>query len=232
MKFIRTVLIAVILVAAVPAYALQVQVGGDTQANDNGARGSLTVGADVSNHASATGSMESEAQAGSSSNDDTSSNAVVVTRSSIDASGGVATTISSPADVRSESDLSAYASSVVKSDDNMNSTSLSRSAVSLGYAERARLFGLIPLTINVTAEVASNGTVSLHYPWYAFLTTSDGTSLRSGIEAAVAPTIQAGGSTSLSATQQAQILAAMRNAMKSSLDASVAAEANASTSAR
>lgn len=227
MNYAKTTVLALILLTAVPAYALQVGVTGGSQTSV-GVGDTLDVNADVS--AGATGTMRSDAQTGSSSGASAEVGSVVVTRASINSNTD--TTVSSAAAVSSSAELSAYASSVVKSDDNVSATSLSREAVSLAYKQRARLFGLFPVLITVTAKVEADGTIAIQYPWYSFLTTTVDASLRSSVETAIAPTASARTGGDLSASEQAQLLSELHSAMKSSLGASLTAEESASVSAR
>lgn len=227
MNIIRTIALMLILTTAIPAYALQINAGGQGTVGADVPE-TLDVSADVSANASATGTMKSHTETDSASTAGAQVGPLVVTRASVVASDNA--NVASPSAVSTDADLAAYANTVVKNDENMDSTSLSSQEIALGYKERAHLFGFIPILMSVTAKVAADGSVSLQYPWYAFLTANDDATLRSSVEAAVSPTLGASTSAGFSVSQQAQVLAELHSAMKSSLDATLAAEAQASTS--
>ena len=187
MKYLRTMALAFALMIATPVSALDVGLAADSRTNIN-ANGVLETSADVS----VSGGVRSEAATGPAGGE---TDTVVVTRASVDSQTDVRSDVSSPSSVATSADLSAYASAILEKDDNVSAASLSREAVTLGYKERARLFGILPVLIDVKATVHSDGQVSLDYPWYAFLTIVDDTSIHSNVQAAVSSTLDASSTT-------------------------------------
>lgn len=210
----------VLMFSANTAHALSVGVG------DNN---TITIGADVSANAGATTSNDSTGTGTQTSVSGSVGDSAVllVTKADADAS---ATTISSPLSVQSKSDLSAYVSGAIRADADAGDAELSDNAVSLGYKQRAKLFGFIPVFVHAVATVHAGGETTVQYPWYAVFTTTDSASLRSDVEAATADTVSAQTHATFSASTQAQLLAEMKTAMKSHLQASLAADMQASTS--
>jgi hypothetical protein len=160
--------------------------------------------------------------------------AIVITRASAEASGSGSSTVSSPASVQSKSDLSAYASGVVRADTDVSNASLSAKAVSLAYRQPAKLFGFIPVYLQATATVNADGSTNVSYPWYAFLTTKDSATLESDVRVATKDTVSANADVNagFSAATQAKLLAEMRDAMKARLQADTSVDANADASVK
>ncbi|KKW45442.1 hypothetical protein A3C21_02715 [Candidatus Kaiserbacteria bacterium RIFCSPHIGHO2_02_FULL_59_21] len=189
---------------------------------------------DVNVGATGTGMVKEGAEGGA----DTSGSAgigatIVVTRGS---AGEASATISSSAAVQTSADLSAYASAVVKADENVEGAELSANKVSVHYKERAKLFGFIPIFVTATATVHKDGSVSVSYPWYGFLLSQgERVELESDVEAAlqadaeVAAALEA--AAEFSARTQAVLLETVHAAMKSGLAASLSAEAVANAGA-
>lgn len=150
---------------------------------------------------------------------------ITITRESASVNNDAAVTVSSPASVQTSSDLSLYASTIVKEDENVEDAELSEDAVSIRYKQRAKLFGVIPVFVSVKATVESSGDVSVSYPWYGFmLSQEERVTLESTLDAAIGTST----STELSSNTQALILERMHATLKQNLEASLAAEANAS----
>ncbi len=209
MKYITTASLVISLMLPVAAQALTIGVQG------NASTGIGTAGiANVSDSASTGASVSVDVTP------------IVITRADI----GANTAVTAPTEVRSNSDLSAYASGMLKADTDANDAELSSSAVTLGYKEPAKLFGIIPMYVNVTATVNADGQTYLNYPWYTFFGVTDSDSLQASIETATATTVAADATASsgLSPAAQAQVLAEIHDAMKSNLQSSMAVNANVS----
>lgn len=131
--------------------------------------------------------------------------------------------------VATDADLNAYASGVMRADDRIEAVAFTDEKVEVRYGAPGRLLGIFPITMTVRAEVASDGTVAVSYPWYRFLVASDGgadieSELSSRIDAA---TLSSG--TSLTVAAKARLVDEIRAALP---EASVSADASASGAAR
>ena len=95
-----------------------------------------------------------------------------------------------------------------------------------------KLFGFIPVTVNATANVDANGNVTVSYPWYAFLMSTNRADLETKIQsnvsadAGASAKADAQAAAQFSAEAQARVIAAVKAAMQTELNA----EANASAS--
>ena len=58
-------------------------------------------------------------------------------------------------------------------DVNIRRVEVSPEEVSVDYARSAKLFGFLPITVNLHAVVDKDGNLKIRKPWYRFLTTSD-----------------------------------------------------------
>ncbi len=152
---------------------------------------------------------------------------VTITRGDVDDDNGATVTVTTPSGVHTNADASAYASSVVKADENVSGVELTEKAVAVSYKTRARLFGLIPIFMTATAHVDASGEVTISYPWYAFLAAKDENSLKSDVGASVAASLAENAHATLTASEQAAILDQVRAAMESNLKATLAAEGSA-----
>ncbi|MCR4325876.1 MAG: hypothetical protein NUV59_03695 [Patescibacteria group bacterium] len=180
---------------------------------------------------SASGDVQIGATIGAEVSGGTEGSSIVITRSSASADNTVAVT--APSSVSTSADLSAYASAVVETDENVDSAELSNEAVSLAYKVRAKLFGIFPVLMPATATVTASGETAIEYPWYSIFATIDSAeSLEAGVIDATATTLSANASTELSASAQAQLLNQIHAAMRSNLEASLAAEASTNATAQ
>jgi hypothetical protein len=174
---------------------------------------------------------------------DTGSVMVSIMPTDVDSMTVVNTTTLDAAAVATSADLNAYAKATTASDKNVRKIESSSSSVSLGYFERAHLFGFIPVTVTVVGNVAADGTVSVTYPWYSFLLSTDRdaiqTSLQNRVQAEMTTMMIApSSSTPFTAVDQAHLLADIRTVLKTehdttigSTDTTVNADTNTSAAA-
>jgi len=155
---------------------------------------------------------------------------IVITRSS--AAANNTATVTTPTSVSTSADLSAYASTVVRTDERVDGVELSEASVSLAYKVHAKLFGIFPVLIPATATVNASGETTVKYPWYAFFAAIDSELVESNVRAATSATVSANANIAFSASTQALLLSQIYSVMKTDLEASLAAEAAASASAR
>ena len=201
--------------------------------------GTIGIDANVSGSASASNSSNTQGTDASGSGTvgaDADIGLITVTRADVSSEESAQATVSTPSAVRTSADLSAYASEVVQADENVDAVAASADSVSVSYKQSAKLFGFIPIFLSATATVDSTGEVSIRYPWYAFLATTNSASLQSSVKAATAATTAANtsadASAELSAAAQAKLIDEVRAAMKGSLEASLAAQWSAGASVK
>ncbi|MEA2701312.1 MAG: hypothetical protein QOE22_21 [Candidatus Parcubacteria bacterium] len=121
--------------------------------------------------------------------------------------------------VSTSDDLSLFATSRMKRDAHIESINASGARVTLEYRKQSRFLGFIPGSIRATAEVTSDGEVSVRYPWYRFLFTVDGAG---DVEAALearAHDIMANANGGFSARAEAELIEAMHVALAGSASA-------------
>ncbi len=159
---------------------------------------------------------------------------IVVTRADVDAGATAAINVS-PASVYSDADLSGFVAAQITADKNVAEIEASSDNVSVTYKQKAKLFGLIPVTVNATAIVLADGSVDVQYPWYAFLMVTNEGSLEAAIEDRVGAIVSAnavanavaevGASLELSSSAQAMLISEVRSIMDQELAADIAADA-------
>lgn len=241
---------ALALGAALPAAALTV--GGVSVGNTTNGSADINVGVnadgslDAANNAGSSTSGVSATTGASTSIDTQSSadsgsiSAMIVTRADVDADavGGSRWDSSRTySDVKSNDDLKAYVASQMRSDTNLSAVETTSSDVAVTYKQHGRFLGFIPVTLDATATVDQNGQVTMHYPWYSFLTTTDRADVQAKLQAQVdAMTGQTSGTASttaaiqLTAEEQARLIEGMRSTLNNEFNASVDANADASAS--
>ncbi|MCR4325998.1 MAG: hypothetical protein NUV59_04360 [Patescibacteria group bacterium] len=243
MKYLGTIALGLVLVlvsSSSTAYALGAEADTvtDIDANVSGnaeATESISSEVEVSGSGSAGAAESASGTAGASGNvsaqtDVSAGTEILITRADVNAGSVVQTAVSAPNAVQSQADLSAYASSVIRADSDADNAQLSGTAVSLDYKERIRLFGFIPILVRATATVNANGDTTVSYPWYAMFATTDSATLRSEVRAATSDVISSNAGASFSAATQAELLSRIQSAMKTHLQASLAAETQTSAS--
>ncbi len=130
--------------------------------------------------------------------------------------------------IETDGDLRVYTAAVQAEDENVGTVEATEDEVTVEYAQRVYLFGFIPLKSTVQAVATADGAVAIHYPWYAFLSSSS----RSQVEARVQNSVDTalrdgvGEAGQFSARVRAGLVSAMRAALKTSLEADLAAEAS------
>ena len=218
---------------------VDVSVGGDAS---GGVSGSSNLNSNAGTASSSGNSSNASAQdsASTSASGDLDVKPLVITRADLDAKTVTATSADTAA-VHSDSDLSGYIAAQLQSDDNISQVATASDTVAVTYAQHAKLFGFIPVTVDATADVDASGNVTVHYPWYAFFASTNKADLEAkvqdrvnaqlGTHGSVGANASAQASEKLSADAQAKIVAAVKAAMQDELNADASANANASGSA-
>ncbi len=110
------------------------------------------------------------------------------------------------ANIANSTDLDAYTRDLAREDENVSNVEVKDTSVAVSYKEPARIFGLIPTEVTVTVVAQDNGTVTVHYPWYAFLSGKNTGSLKPGLQMHIGEVLKSAQvSTSASATTTAEI---------------------------
>jgi hypothetical protein len=161
---------------------------------------------------------------------------LVVSRADIDSNAIVATSVSSSKVVTKE-DLSGYVAEQVQKDKNISVIDTASDHVALTYKEPAKLFGIVPFSIDTTATVDQSGDVTISYPWWNYLVTTDSAGaqarVQNNVNAALGANATASGlqnSSGFSAAEQAKLVAGIKAAMAAELAAHVSVSAKVSPS--
>lgn len=156
---------------------------------------------------------------------------IVLSRADVEEGSAEAAQISASS-VRTQADLSGYVAGQIVSDGNVSKVETSAEDVSITYQQRAKLFGLVPVDVEVTAVVSADGSVDAQYPWYAFLMTTNESDLEASLQESVSgsasATAQVNAAAGFTSQAQAEIIGRIRSAMETQLEADIAAEAAAS----
>lgn len=106
-------------------------------------------------------------------------------RDQIDVSGEVSIEVTNPQEVDSEASLSAFASSTISADPNIEELVVTDDRIELTYEQQGRLLAFLPVTYSVTAIAHANGEVEVDYPWYTFLVSDNSAEVEAQMESAV-----------------------------------------------
>lgn len=215
-------LIVLLGLTAQPAFALKIDTGVDVSAEAGTEEGVYTT---LESNATVTADTNAEAQAKSEAG--VAVGPITITASDVDATE---VSITSTTEVDSEADLNSYARGVVKTHADIRDIVLSETEVAVSHKQKARLFGILPITVYARTQVTSDGIVETKFPWYAFASAK-----KAAIESRVATAVQtslpnvtaeANASAKFSAQTQAEILEKTVAAMQ----AEAAADASAKVS--
>ena len=223
----------------VPAFAaaatLGVDVGADVEVGVGGSAGAGT-------SSNATGSATTGASgSGSASAGVSGEGAVLFDLSQKDALDA-AVSVTSPFSVTTNAELSAYARGQMQADANLEAVSATEQSLTVKHAAPARLFGIFPVHLTVTAMVDADGTVEVKYPWYRFFFATNRADLEATLTNRVSAVLGASANTSASAkasasaafdaSQKARALNAVQEAFADfSAEASASADASVSAAA-
>ncbi|MBP6858375.1 MAG: hypothetical protein KBC33_00920 [Candidatus Pacebacteria bacterium] len=130
-------------------------------------------------------------------------------------------------------DIDTTLAAEVSSDDNVTKVESDDSSVSLWYKVPARLFGFIPMGMNVRTTVDARGDVKVSHPWYYFLVSADDAGAEVAVQSKINATIGTSdmgveGEAKLTNTTKAVFVRAIHGALKSTVGTNVSADAGAS----
>lgn len=149
-------------------------------------------------------------QVGDRENSDTGTEVDVDHESALDAT----TTLESSDQVHNRGELRSYLNHLVKNDERVAEVQVSSTTVETRYALPARFMWSIPASIPAQVAVGADGSVTITYPWYAFLYSKQDDAIRNQLLQAASSTTGGGASTTLSASQQAHLLDEILSALK------------------
>jgi hypothetical protein len=214
-------LVVLLGLTAQPALALNVGAGVDVSA-----QAGTGTGASTKVETNATASSTTNAQANTAATVEISTRPIVIKASDVDETQ---VSVSSAAEVDTSAELDSYARGVIKANADIRDISLTEEEVAVSHKQNARLFGILPITVYARAHVASDGSVEVKFPWYAFASAKKA-AIESRVEAAVRtslPSVSAEASAKLSAHTQAEVLAKTVAAMQAEMQADAEADAAA-----
>lgn len=114
-------------------------------------------------------------------------------------------------------ELAAAATTAVGGDTNVTGVALASTSVSLAYPVRARLFGVIPVTLTARAQVEPSGAAEIKYPWYGFLFSTDDAAIQTKLQV-VGAAARAYNTDAFAPDQQLALLSLMHAALQNTLE--------------
>jgi hypothetical protein len=133
------------------------------------------------------------------------------------------------ASLNTSTEVRAHARAIAKEDDRVSSIELSSKNVTFSYRERANLFGFIEVNVPVIVSVEADGEVSVTYPWYSFMLSTNRAGLAIRAEAAARNTlgVNASSEETLSAEEQVHLATALHAALRAEASAAISADTKA-----
>lgn len=119
-----------------------------------------------------------------------------------DSADNATTTIDAPEHVSNRGELRSFLNHVIKEDDRIADVHVSSTTIETHYEMPAKFLWTIPVNLTAEVSVKNDGSVSITYPWYAFLFAKHRGDIETQLEQSVAST----SSTTFSANTQAHLL--------------------------
>lgn len=126
---------------------------------------------------------------------------------------GATSTLSDVNKVTNRGQLRSFLNHVVKADGNIADVTVSSTTVQTRYVLPTKFLGVIPTNLTANVSVGTDGSITIDYPWYAFLFSKKGSELKTQLMN-VASTTSA--STTLTASAQAHLLNMVLDVLKGS----------------
>jgi len=131
-----------------------------------------------------------------------------ILRSDIDASTKYSVTQASS--VRTSASLESYAAATVQSDERLTSVEMSENGLEMAYRKEAKFLWVIPASLTARVSVDQQGDVTVRYPWYSFLmstnqSTSDLEALIQSEVTEINDSLDVSGSAGVSATTSTRV---------------------------
>lgn len=130
-----------------------------------------------------------------------------------DSAENASTTVDTPEHVTNNGELRSFLNHIIQEDDNIEDVHISSTTIETHYAMPAKFLWVIPLRLTAAVSVNNDGSVTVDYPWYAFLfaTHSD---IEAQLTQVSTSTLHAGSVESLSASAQAHLLNSLFSKLK------------------
>ncbi len=132
----------------------------------------------------------------------------------VDHDSAVETDIDSPAKVTTRGELRSYLNHVMHGDDRVADVTVSSTTIETHYKVPARFLWVIPASLTADVEVASDGSVTVSYPWYSFLFSKKGSELKTELDAAASSNTAVSTTTALSPSLEAHLVNNLFAALK------------------
>jgi hypothetical protein len=155
-------------------------------------------------------SLSQQDQQGDNGNSDTSDEIDVDHQGALDATN----TLENSDQVHNRGQLRSFLNHIVKADDRVTGVQVSSTTVLTHYALPAKFMWAIPASISAQVSVGADGSVTITYPWYAFLYSKQDDALKNQLVQAASSTTGGSASTTFSASQQAHLLNEILTALK------------------
>lgn len=123
------------------------------------------------------------------------------------------TTVSFPEQVQNRGQLRSFLNHLVKADDRISDVLVSSTTVATSYTMPAKFLWAIPSNLTANISVGSDGTVTITYPWYAFLYAKNSDALEAQLNTALATSST---NASLSANVEAHLLNTLFSVLRNS----------------
>jgi len=124
------------------------------------------------------------------------------------------TTIENSDEVHNRGQLRSFLNHLVKEDDRIADVQVSSTTIETQYSLPARFLWVIPASISAHVSVGTDGSVTITYPWYAFLFAKHDDEIKDQITQAASSTVGASASTTFSAGTQAHLLNLILSVLK------------------
>ncbi len=129
-----------------------------------------------------------------------------------DSAKSASSTIKTPERVSNRGELRSFLNHIVKGDDRIADVHISSTTIETRYDMPAKFLWSIPTKLTANISIDSEGSVSVKYPWYAFLFAKHDSDLAAQLEQSASTTA----STSFSANTQAHLLNLIFSILKGS----------------
>jgi hypothetical protein len=133
-----------------------------------------------------------------------------------DSAEEASTTIDTPEHVTNRGQLRSFLNHVVKGDDRIANLLVSSTTIEAHYDLPAKFLWTIPVSLTAQVSVQSDGSVSITYPWYAFLFATRKDEISAQLSQIGTSTVGTSSTEALSASAQAHLLNLLFSALRGS----------------
>ena len=147
-------------------------------------------------------------------------------------------TMPAPTNISTTDDLNLYTKSLQENDRDISNIDVNNDHVIVAYREPAKFLGFIPVSVTANAQVDAEGNVTLHYPWYTFLSSKNDEQLKADLQTRVAEVMgaqggmNAGMTASSSPQSRAELIQALHTALKGGAEANAQANTTATANSQ